>query len=61
MVSLSETLVARFTAFHNRFEEIRDGVIEIRNPQTGKFEAKRASDPMWGRIILRSAAAGGGT
>jgi len=37
-----------------------DGVIEIRNPQTGKFEAKRASDPMWARIILRSAAAGGG-
>ena len=37
-----------------------DGVIEIRNPETGQFEAKRADDPMWGRIILRSASAGGG-
>lgn len=37
-----------------------DKVMEIRNPSTGQFEASRADDPMWGRIILRSAAAGGG-
>lgn len=36
------------------------GVIEIRNPETGKFEAKTSDDPMWARIILRSAAAGDG-
>jgi len=33
-------------------------VMEIRNPITGKFEAELANDPMWGRIILRSAVAG---
>ncbi len=33
-------------------------VIEIKNPETGKFEAEVASDPMYARIILRSAAAG---
>lgn len=33
-------------------------IIEIKNPFSGEFEAKVASDPMWGRIILRSAAAG---
>lgn len=37
-----------------------DKVIEIRNPQTGRFDAKRADDPMWARIILRSASADGG-
>lgn len=31
------------------------GVIEIANPATREFEANRAIDPMWGRIILRSA------
>jgi hypothetical protein len=36
------------------------GVIEIRDPATGEFWAQRADDPMYGRIILRSAAAGGG-
>lgn len=30
-------------------------VIELRNPETGEFLAKRADDTMWGRIILRSA------
>lgn len=35
-------------------------VLELRNPETGQFEAKTSDDPMWGRIILRSAAAGGG-
>ena len=37
-----------------------DKILELRNPETGQFEAKRADDPMWGRIILRSAAAEGG-
>lgn len=37
-----------------------DKVIELRNPETGQFEAQRADDPMWGRIILRSAQADGG-
>lgn len=35
-------------------------VIEIADPATGQFSAKRASDQMWARIILRSAAAEGG-
>lgn len=35
-----------------------DRVIELKNPETGQFEAEKASDPMWARIILRSAAAG---
>jgi len=35
-------------------------VIEIANPETGQFEANRADDPMWARIILRSAVAKGG-
>lgn len=30
-------------------------VIELRNPETGDYMAKRADDSMWGRIILRSA------
>lgn len=32
-----------------------DRVIELRDPTTGRFWAERADDPMWGRIILRSA------
>jgi hypothetical protein len=32
-----------------------DRVIELADPQTGKFLAKRADDAMWARIILRSA------
>lgn len=37
-----------------------DRIIELVDPETGKFRAKRSDDEMWGRIILRSAAAGGG-
>ena len=37
-----------------------DKIIELQDPDTGKFWASRSDDPMWGRIILRSAAAGGG-
>jgi hypothetical protein len=37
-----------------------DKVMELRDPSTGKFWAQRADDPMWGRIILRSATAAGG-
>ncbi len=35
-------------------------IIEIKNFKTGQFDAKRADDPMWARIILRSAATKGG-
>lgn len=35
-------------------------IIELRDPETGKFHAIRADDPMWGRIILRSAESSGG-
>ncbi len=34
-------------------------IIELKNPETNQFEALVASDPMWARIILRSASAGG--
>lgn len=37
-----------------------DRILELADPITGLFHAKRADDPMWGRIILRSAEAGGG-
>lgn len=37
-----------------------DKLIELRDPSTGKFWAKTQNDPMWGRIILRSAASPGG-
>ncbi|QPC81048.1 terminase [Phototrophicus methaneseepsis] len=37
-----------------------DQVLEIKDPLTGQFHAQRADDKMWGRIILRSAAAKGG-
>lgn len=37
-----------------------DRVIELADPETGKFRANRADDPMWGRIILRSAESKGG-
>jgi len=37
-----------------------DRIIELADPVTGKFLAKRATDNMWGRIILRSADALGG-
>ena len=35
-------------------------IIELADPATGQFRAQRADDPMWGRIILRSAESGGG-
>jgi catechol 2,3-dioxygenase-like lactoylglutathione lyase family enzyme len=37
-----------------------DKILELRDSTTGKFWAKRADDPMWGRIILRSAQSSGG-
>ena len=37
-----------------------DKVIELKDPTTGEFWATRADDPMWGRIILRSAQSSGG-
>ena len=37
-----------------------DKVLELKDPLTGKFLAEKSSDPMWGRIILRSAQTGGG-
>jgi len=37
-----------------------DRLLELRDPKTGEFRAKRADDPMWGRIILRSAESPGG-
>lgn len=42
-----------------------DRLIELKSldpddPRCGEFYAKRATDPMWGRIILRSAQAAGG-
>jgi hypothetical protein len=36
-----------------------DRIIELADPEHG-FLARRADDPMWGRIILRSAESGGG-
>jgi hypothetical protein len=37
-----------------------DKVLELKDPMTGLFWATTAADPMWGRIILRSANAPGG-
>ncbi len=37
-----------------------DKIMEIRDPETGKFKANRADDSMWARIILRSASSEGG-
>lgn len=37
-----------------------DRIMELANPTTGLFQAHRADDPMWGRIILRSAESGSG-
>lgn len=37
-----------------------DKVIELKDPKTGRFRANLSSDPMWGRIILRSASSEGG-
>lgn len=38
----------------------QDRIIELVDPATGRFLAKRADDPMYARIILRSAESGGG-
>jgi len=35
-------------------------VMELADPTSGRFWAKNADDPMWGRIILRSAQSEGG-
>jgi hypothetical protein len=35
-------------------------IIELRDPETGRFLARKADDLMWGRIILRAAEARGG-
>lgn len=37
-----------------------DRILELADPETGVFKARRADDAMWGRIILRSAESGGG-
>jgi len=37
-----------------------DKVMELRDPATREFHANRADDPMWGRVILRSAQSKGG-
>lgn len=37
-----------------------DRIIELRDPESGRFLARRVDDPMWARIILRSAESGGG-
>lgn len=37
-----------------------DRILELADPDTGRLWASSSTDPMWGRIILRSAAAGGG-
>lgn len=37
-----------------------DKILELRNPATGKFEATRADDRMYGRVILRAASSTGG-
>jgi hypothetical protein len=39
---------------------VGDRVIELRDPETGQFHASRATDRMWGRVILRSADSPGG-
>ncbi len=35
-------------------------VFELKDPETGEYLARRFTDPMWGRVILRSANAVGG-
>jgi hypothetical protein len=37
-----------------------DRIMELCDPATGNFLAQKSDDPMWGRIILRSAEADGG-
>lgn len=37
-----------------------DRILELAEPEEGRFWASSSTDPMWGRIILRAATAGGG-
>lgn len=37
-----------------------DKIIELKDPKTGEYWAEKSTDPMWGRIILRSAQSLGG-
>ena len=37
-----------------------DKILELKDPKTGEFWAEKSTDPMWGRIILRSAQSLGG-
>ncbi len=37
-----------------------DRLLEMRDPGTGLFHASKAAEPMWGRVILRSADSKGG-
>jgi hypothetical protein len=37
-----------------------DRILELKDPASGEFRAKKSTDPMWGRIILRSADSLGG-
>ena len=37
-----------------------ESILEIKNLETGEFEAKRSYDPMWARIILGAASSPGG-
>ena len=39
---------------------VGQGVIELRDPESGEFLAHHSSDPMWGRVLLRSASSRGG-
>ena len=57
-------LPALLSCFEHLYNDGRywagDRLIELRDPETGKFWAKKSSDPMWGRIILRAASSEGG-
>lgn len=37
-----------------------DKVFELKDPKTGRYHAQKSTDPMWGRVILRSAQSEGG-
>jgi hypothetical protein len=54
MLEVFETIlgVGRFWA--------ADRIIELKDPSTGQYWARKSIDPMWGRIILRSAESLGG-
>lgn len=60
--------MGKSTALRECFEHVlqigrywsQDRIIELADPATGRFLAKRADDPMYARIILRSAESGDG-